>query len=350
MTLSAQQYLGMRALFRSALAANSFLVANPSDGEVLSFFNQLVTEASGASALPAAQQAAVGYAFRGLLSGNFPGVSNPSDADVLAFWTQLSTDSSGAAALTSQRYKTLKETLCDQVSRNYPGAANPSLKDLLGYIAAVAIVTTPLTIITSSPPKLWVDSQLGTSSTAWTDQTANGNNFAEPTNPPTLTTLGGVPCYVGDGVAQRFRNATFTVTTGQWYWMIVRPISWVFDASLCGGATSARGTVFSTGSSPEVSLFSGSTAAPNSAGVPGSWYRYKFLCAGAASYLRIGSTQTTGNDGGTGETGWDIFCRAGIKFGNYGIAAIVACPAEPTAPEQAALDAYGASRWPTVSF
>lgn len=135
MTISAAQYLGMRAMLGRALAANSFLYANPSDGEVLSFFNQLVTEASGAAALPSAQQAAIGYAFRGLLSGNFPGVPNPSDAQVLDFWTQLSTDSSGAAALPVARYQTLKAQLRNVVALNYPGAANPTLQDLLGYFA-----------------------------------------------------------------------------------------------------------------------------------------------------------------------------------------------------------------------
>jgi len=135
--LLTDQYLSMRAMLGRALAANSFLVANPSDGEVLSFFAQLTAEASGAAALPSAQQAAIGYAFRGLLSGNFPGISNPSDANVLDFWTQLRADSSGAPALSALRYQTLKAQLRNVVALNYPGAANPSLQALLGYFNAV---------------------------------------------------------------------------------------------------------------------------------------------------------------------------------------------------------------------
>lgn len=125
----------MRALFRSALAANSFLVANPSDGEVLSFFQQLLTESIGAAALPAEQQASIGYAFRGILSGNFS-TANPSDANVVDFWAQLTTDATGAAALNTDRYKTLKATLRNVVSLNYPGTVNPSLADLLGYFGS----------------------------------------------------------------------------------------------------------------------------------------------------------------------------------------------------------------------
>ncbi|HYQ03726.1 MAG TPA: hypothetical protein VER96_33865 [Polyangiaceae bacterium] len=140
MTISAAQYIGMRALFRAALAANSFLVANPSDGEVLSFFNQLSSEASGAAALPSAQQAAVGYAFRGILSGNYAGVSNPNDAQVLDFWAQLGSDAVGAAALPTARYQVLKQALLSRVALNYPGAANPSLQDLLGYFAAYTTI------------------------------------------------------------------------------------------------------------------------------------------------------------------------------------------------------------------
>jgi hypothetical protein len=136
--MTPQQYLCMRSMLGRALAANSYLYANPSDGEVLGFFNQLVNEASGAAALTTAQQDAIGYAFRGILSGNFPGTPNPSAADVLAFWTQLSTDASGAAALAVPRYDALKQALLAELALNYPGTTNPSTRQLLGYIAAVA--------------------------------------------------------------------------------------------------------------------------------------------------------------------------------------------------------------------
>lgn len=212
--------------------------------------------------------------------------------------------------------------------------------------------STPLTIITSTTVKLWVDSALGASANAWNDQSGNANHFAEATNPPALTTLGSVLCYQGDGIAKRFRNATLTTAVGQWYWMIIRPIAWSGSAGYCGGRTTASGAIFETGSSPQVSLYNGNTVCANTAGAVGSWYRYEALTANAgADYLKIGATTSAlGTSGAVAETGWDIFCKAGTAFSNIAIAAIVVCAAKPTAPEIAALNAYGAARWPAVAF
>lgn len=223
-----------------------------------------------------------------------------------------------------------------------------------GLIATAEAAATPLTIITSTSVKLWVDSALGTSTNAWNDQSGNANHFAEPTNPAALTTIGGVLCYAGDGVAKRFRNATLTVTAGQWYWIIARPIAWTGSGSLCGGRTSAYAAVFETGSSPQVSIYSGVAAAPNSNGAVGSWSRYEYLCTSTTGptgdYLKVGSNTVLGSGGSNAETGWDIFCRAGTAFGNYAIAGIVVCPAKPTSGEITALNAWGAARWPSVAF
>lgn len=128
----------MRLVLVGALAGNNPLAANPSDGEMLSFFKQLFSDASGASALSSAKTTAMAAAARGVLSGNFAGIANPNDADVVTFWGQLSTDSSSASALTAQRYLALRTVFRDRLSNNYPGASNPSEADVLSYFGPFA--------------------------------------------------------------------------------------------------------------------------------------------------------------------------------------------------------------------
>jgi hypothetical protein len=217
LALSAQQYLSMRALFRSALAANSSLAANPSDGEVLGFFAQLLAEANGATLLPDTRQNAIGFAFRGLLSGNIAGVSNPSDADVLSFWTQLASDANGAAALTSVRYLALKSTLCSAIARNYPAVANPALQDLLAYFTAVAgVLVSGVTTFGAAQNYLWRDTKTFTVTGAGANQYVAhdiGSRLAFWTTATSLTigavATSGNTAY-GDCVDVRVSGAYFT--------------------------------------------------------------------------------------------------------------------------------------------
>jgi hypothetical protein len=346
-SLPAQQYSAMRAMLRGALAGNNPLAANPSDGEVLGFFKQLFTDASGAAALTPLKQGAMAAAACRLLSGNFAGIANPNDADVVTFWGQVNTDAAAAATLTAQRYLALRAVLRDVFSINYPGVSNPSEADMLGYFGVFASVSTPLTIITSVTPKLWLDSQLGAGANQWTDQSASGFNATEATNPPTLTTIGTVPCYAGNGVNQLFTLAGMTLTFGNWYWMIAQIISpWTANSSFCGGSAGAAATFFQDGggASPAVSIFNGGVVDQNpTAMTVGSWFRVMFqFTNSAADYLQVGApgNKVTGTAGGLTGTGWNLFARANANFGKVAIAQVVACNGEPTGTEKSNLDAW----------
>lgn len=217
------------------------------------------------------------------------------------------------------------------------------------------IPTSPLAAIKSTTVKLWTDSQIGAGANAWTDQSGLNNHFTEATNPPVLTSVGGVPCYVSNGTNQLFTATALTLTLGQWYWIIARQISWQSNGSLCGGAASASATIMSLGLvTPQLSQFNGTQANVNANMTPGAWVRVKALFSNTTGdYLQfgpLGGRVTGANAGPSTETGWQIFTRQSFGWGNFAIAAVVVAAAAPTGPEQAALDAYGAARWPTVAF
>lgn len=341
MAINAAQYQSMRLAFRIMLSVEG---VGPTDGDVLAFSKQLFNDAAGATQLAAGRLFTAQEVFRATLS---TGAFSPTDANITDFFTQLQADSSGTGAMgQTTRYRSMRNALRAAMPGGFLDA------DVNGFFAP--FVGTPLTIITSAAPKLWVDSQLGTGVNAWVDQSGLGNGFTEATNPPTLTAVGGVPCYLGNGANQKFTSNNLTCTLGQWYWIIAQQVSWTANNSLCGGALNASACIFQTGSTPSIVQYNNALVNANASMTVGQWFRVKMLVTGtAADYIQpgpIGNKTTGGNAGGLTETGWNIFCRAGAFFGNCAIAAIVVCPAEPTAPEQTGLDAYGAARWPTVTF
>lgn len=344
MALTGAQYQSMRLKFRGLLS-NPFQFV--SEAELDSFIGQLAIDATGS--VTATQKTQADALLAGALTS--PAYTAQS-ADVATFFTQVLTAAPVIVlALVGARYQQLKNQLTGALSI----AGVRTEAQMLGYMATY-IANNPLKIISSTTVKLWVDSQLGTAANTWTDQSGSGNSFTEATNPPILTSVGGVPCYVGNGTSQKFTASALTLTLGQWYWIIAQQISWTTQGSLCGGPSSVCHSFFQTiaGASPQLTQFNGNQVNINSAMSVGSWFRLKALFGNTtADYNQpgpIGNKVTGAATGSSTETGWGIFCRGGAFFGNFAIAAIVACPAEPTAPEQAALDAYGLARWPTVTF
>jgi len=181
-TIPAAQYLAMRSVLRGALSGNYLGIANPSEGEMLGFFNQLFAESSGVSALSAAKQAAMSTAYRGVVSGNFPGISNPNDADVAAFFAQLQTDASGAAALSAARYAALKDVLRDVLSSNAT-VGNPTLADIISYFSGFFGFNGSFTSVISGSFQL-VQFDIGL--------TYGGTLLASGTTPPVITLTGSI--------------------------------------------------------------------------------------------------------------------------------------------------------------
>lgn len=130
MALTTAQYRTMRDLFRGALSVE---FANPSDATVLSFFNQLLSEAATTTPLSMPRQFLAGEIARRILSGNF---SDPSDANVVDFWTALTSDANASSAMgTTAQYQTMKKALVGAFQCEF---FNPSAADILGYFQPYA--------------------------------------------------------------------------------------------------------------------------------------------------------------------------------------------------------------------
>lgn len=136
--MTPDQYTAMRAMMVDLLSISYPLAPNPSQQDVLGFFNGLFTAAAGAPALPAAEQAAMAAVCRYRLSGNFQNVPNPNDADVLAFFAQLQADSAGAAAIPTLQNRGMRIALHRALSSNPPNSVNPSDTEVLGFINAMS--------------------------------------------------------------------------------------------------------------------------------------------------------------------------------------------------------------------
>lgn len=342
MALIGLQYQSMRLKFRGLLSSP---FQGVSEAELDSFMGQLAIDATGS--VTAAQKSQADAFLVGVLTSP---AYTPQTTDIGPFLQQLVAAAPLIiSALQGARYQQLRNQLTGALS--IVGIRTEA--QMLAYVATYA--SSPLTIISSTSVKLWVDSQLGAGANNWTDQSLNGNSFTEATNPPVLTSIGGVPCYLGNGTNQKFTSGTLTCTIGQWYWFIARQITWIANGSICGGLTNASASILSVGlTTPQIAQFNSTQVNTNGAMTLGSWFRVKALFNNSTGdYNQVGpiGNKVTGASTGPGtETGWQLFTRQSFGFGNYAIAAVVVCPAEPTAPEQTALDAYGATRWPAVTF
>jgi len=337
MALTGTQYQSMRLKFRG-------LISNPywfvSEAELDSFLGQLAIDATGSITTAQRTQSDAALAIN-LISPAY----TPSAADVATFFAQaLLAKPVILQALVPARYQQLK----DQFTGVLSVAGVRTGAQMLGYFAAYA--GNPLSIITSASVKLWLDSQLGTSANTWLDQSASGFNMTEATNPPSLTTIGTVPCYAGNGTNQIFTASGMTLTFGNWYWFIARQITWVGNSSFCGGTAGGAASWIQdgAGASPAVSIFNGGVVDQNpTAMTVGSWFRCMFQCTNsAADYLQVGApgNKVTGTSGGLTGTGWNLFARAAANFGNVAIANVVVATAEPTAGEKTALDNWFAAK------
>jgi hypothetical protein len=130
MALPTSQYRTFRDLLRIMLSIEG---VGPSDGDVMSFFKQLLADASGATPLSSSRNFLCGEIFRRILSGN---ASNPTDADVVSFWTQFATDSSAAVAMgQTVSYQRMRQALRGSISCD---GLSPTDADVLGYFAVYA--------------------------------------------------------------------------------------------------------------------------------------------------------------------------------------------------------------------
>lgn len=213
----------------------------------------------------------------------------------------------------------------------------------------------PLTFITSVTVTQWIRADQGitqvTGVSQWNDLSGNGHNFAQgtgsqqPAYNAADATLNGRPTVTADGSNDTLVNNTISNGPGAWQSGIIRMNAWGNFKVVWGGpAVGDANDFLSQGSSPQLSMFSGSSVNFSTGLAVGQWGRAEMHWNGVSSYLKLRSTTVSGGNPGSGSsTGCALFSSTNIGFGPYSIAERVMCSGKPTAWEIAMLDAYFAA-------
>lgn len=237
-------------------------------------------------------------------------------------------------------------------------------------IGGAVVASTPLTIYGANLVQ-WLRADLGitivTGVSAWADQSGNGNNAiqatgtAQPAYTASDSTLNNQSTILADGTSDVLSTAALTtnLATDDFYvCAIINAVTWTSGDSLTSGAGTTPPRSFQTGATPAITQTATSGVNSNTAAVLGSWVRYESLWTTTAgvSYLKIGATNATGGNPGTGaRTSSHIFAAGAALFGNYTLAEFIvvktaAGSGGPTGSQRTACDAYLSARYPAASF
>jgi hypothetical protein len=227
------------------------------------------------------------------------------------------------------------------------------------FVASAAAPSTPLTIVSSVPFRLWVRADLGitigTGVSAWADQSGNGNSFTQGTggSQPTLTaadaTLNNLPSVGFDGVDDTMQSALALAapgTTPFFIWGICKQRSWTGNESLVSGSGALLQIAQNT-ASPGIAGFDGTVSPVNNALAVNAWGRLEASFQNtAADYVRLIATTVTGIMGNSANTSVNLGARGGtILFADCAWAELFITLGTPSVGERAALDAYVTARY-----
>jgi len=202
---------------------------------------------------------------------------------------------------------------------------------------------------TLSNVQVALQSNLGLSSGSWLDQSGNGRDFTEATNPPSIvtSTLNGIAVLTFDGTNDRLANAAWSPgapgSQAIWYAMLVRQVSWTNGDSLLANATGTGNAqrIIQNSVTPQIAQRNTTIANSNSAATIGSWFLIEVLFNNATTdYVNIGATKQTGtNAANTAATGRCLGACGTTDFSNIEVAGFWATNGEPTAGERTAFRA-----------
>jgi hypothetical protein len=220
--------------------------------------------------------------------------------------------------------------------------------------------STPLTIITSTTPSIWLRSDTVTIDTGvnpWPDLSGNSRHFSQSTPglQPTYLATGGAngrPGVSFDG-SDDFLLSTFTPvaagTTPTWYAAVLSFTFTVATRQLIG-TNSARLAVQSGASSGLLIATNG--AASPSLSISGFKRVRAYFASSAADHFDIAATTQSGVSFGANPAS-GVFALGARNTGSSPaqmiLCELVVCPAEPNAGELTALDAYFVGRYGAVT-
>ncbi len=349
MALTAAQYRTMRDLFRARLSVDS---ANPTDADVLTFFKQFFTDASGSVALSSDQQTKAGRIANEVLSGNF---SNPSDVNVVDFWTALAADANAGAAMgATAQYQTMQKAMVGMFACDF---FNPTLASVLSYINFFGLGFTSFVTLFPGTVIFAIQGDIGVISsggliTQVNDQSPNHTNaVAAGVARPSVGSVNARGSIQTDGLTKFLQAPCFLPapgTTPYCSYSVFAPTAVGSQANYFGGDTGA-GVLYSNGAVNNIVQYNGSNGQTGSLST--SMTRvYAEYTASVADRLKCGANAfTSGVSSGNGSGGSALCIGSGTTapafLSNINLVLLVYMQGALTAPQMAAIDAAANSYW-----
>jgi hypothetical protein len=244
------------------------------------------------------------------------------------------------------------------VCSNKPTAAEITALDnyFVSRYGFAAVFGDPLLIFRASNVLQWVRADLGitigTGVSTWADQNTTANNYVQATGgkQPVYNindaTLNNLPSLTFDGVNDELIDSGFTLpapgTTPTCILMVAKINSFTTNGCLVSDSSGVgSGCIIEFPSANNLQLQSGSATSSVSTAT-NTWVRIRAnLTDSTADLLRVGATQTTGNNSGnTINAGRAIASAGGLAFGNITVFELVYLNYIPSATQLAAYDAY----------
>lgn len=200
---------------------------------------------------------------------------------------------------------------------------------------------------------------IATGVSQWTDLSGNGRHYTQagttqqPLHTASDATLNNNPTITFDNTNDQMTStyAPDLSAAPVFRWAIMKVITWTSGRSLLGGAGTTPPRVSMSGTTPNLQALAASSIGNNAGAVLGTWQRWRTQwhgTAGQASF-RIGATAVTGASSGVGVRTTTTL-GSGLSGANFAIAEEIYCDYVPTAAQIAALDTYGAARYPAAGF
>lgn len=231
-------------------------------------------------------------------------------------------------------------------------------------IVTASAPSTPLTIVTSQTAIFWMRADLGvtevdgagTGVSTWANQQAPGTRdfvqVAAPTARPLVASdgPGGTAMITFDGASDIMTNTwnpPAPGTTPTFMFAVIQAITQTNGDCIWGGQSATVLVLVQLATNGQCRLTNGTSGPTNGNLTLSTARRVKALYGNAITdYLTVGVTNATGTAlGNTDATSFAIGARVTANFANVGYCEIGAWPAEPTAGELTALDAYVSARY-----
>lgn len=175
----------------------------------------------------------------------------------------------------------------------------------------------------------------------WNDDSGNARHLLQATgaNQPTLQSDGSI---LFDGSNDYLKCVAFTLAQPATVYWLGKQVTWTVSAALFGGDTANTLDVTNTGSSPNVLMNAGSSAATNTNLALDVYAALAAVYNGASSLLQVNNTTaTTGNAASAAAGGFTLGAKGNLaNFSNIQVKEVLIFSAAHDAETRARVMAY----------